>query len=448
MEETAPSPGPLAKSGLAAKLGTFDATLIVMGGVIGSGIFATPSVVAARAGATPAIVGAWLLGGFIALIGGFVFAELAWRRPASGGLYGYVRDAYHPVVAFMYGWTALLISQSGGMAAAAITLGAYVSPALGGPGAATAWAVGSIAVLSAINCFGVRGGGNVQNVLMLLKIAVIGGVVVAGFVATPIAATAYAGTALAVTGFGAAMVPVLFAYDGFQTAAFVDGEVRDPRRTLSRGLVFGIIAVVALYLAIVAGGLRVLGPHGLGATRTPASDIMRYAFGPIGERIVVAGIAISTLGFLSNQILTSPRIYFAMARDGLFFEAVGRIDKRTHVPVVAIVLQGVVAIAIALSGTYDRILNYVTSIDFVFMALAAGALVIFRRRSAGTAGEGVRVPGHPWTTAFFLVASVAIVVNTFVAFPVDTSIGLALLALGAPVYLAWKRVAKPATRIP
>ena len=442
MNEAPPSPGRLGTSGLAAKLGTFDATLIVMGGVVGSGIFATPSVVAARAGAAPAIVAAWVLGGLIALIGGFIFAELSWRRPASGGLYGYVRDAYHPVVAFMYGWTALLVSQSGGMAAAAITFGTYISPLFGGFANATTWAVVSIVVLSGVNAVGVRGGGNVQNVLMLLKIAVIGVIVVAGFFAAPLAAgVASPGASFAVASFGAAMVPVLFAYDGFQTAAFVDGEVRDARM-LSRGLVIGIVAVVALYLAIVVGGLRVLGSRGLAATATPASDIMRHALGPIGERIVVAGIVISTLGFLSNQILTSPRIYYAMARDGLFFEAVGRIDRRSQVPVVAIVLQGVAAIAIALSGRYDRILNYVTSIDFVFMALAAGALVIFRRRSSSGEPSGVRVPGHPWTTVCFLVASVAIVANTFVAFPVDTAIGLGLLALGAPVYLLWKRVEK------
>ncbi len=424
--------------GLVRALGTFDATLIVMGGVIGSGIFATPSVVAARVGSAPLILAAWALGGLIALIGGFVFAELAWRRPASGGLYGYMRDAYHPVVAFMYGWTALLISQSGGMAAAAIIFGNYVAPSLGGVNATTC-AVAVIAMLTAINCFGVRQGGNVQNVLMVLKIGVIAVVIVAGFVAAPVSHVATATVAAA--GFGAAMVPVLFAYDGFQTAAFVDGEIRDPMRTMSRGLVWGIVGVIVLYMAVMLGGLRVLGSHGLAATSMPASEMMRLAFGPVGQRIVVIGVALSTLGFLSNQVLTSPRIYYAMAKDGVFFIAVARIHPRTHVPVVAIVLQGAVAIVITLSGRYDQILNYVVSIDFVFMALTAGALMIFRAQATDANNGGIRVPGHPWTTIFFLLACIVIVLNTLVAFPSDTLIGFALLLLGAPVYAAWKRYA-------
>jgi APA family basic amino acid/polyamine antiporter len=437
------SSGTSSAHALAPKLGTFDATLIVMGGVIGSGIFATPSVVAARLGAAPAIVAAWALGGLIALIGGFVFAELAWRRPASGGLYGYVRDAYHPVVAFMYGWTALLISQSGGMAAAAIVFGSYVAPSLhgvAGAADATACAVGAIAILTAINLFGVREGGNVQNVLMLLKIAIIVAVIAAGLIAAPdthMYAAVSAKTAFA--GFGAAMVPVLFAYDGFQTAAFVDGEVRDPKRTMSRGLVIGIIAVVILYMAVTLVGLRTLGAHGLGGTTTSASDVMRLAFGAAGQRVIAIGVALSTLGFLSNQILTSPRIYYSMAEDGLFFKAVAWVHPRTKAPVVAILLQGVVAIIITISGRYDQILNYVTSIDFVFMALAAGAIVIFRRRGVAPGAHGICVPGHPWTTIFFMLASIGIVVNTLVAFPHDTLIGLALLALGAPVYALWKR---------
>jgi APA family basic amino acid/polyamine antiporter len=436
------SSGEPAAPTLARKLNTFDATLIVMGGVIGSGIFATPSVVAARLGSAPAILTAWALGGLIALVGGFIFAELAWRRPASGGLYGYLRDAYHPVVAFMYGWTALLISQSGGMAAAAIIFGAYVAPLLGGGGGgnATACALAAIALLTAVNCFGVREGGNVQNVLMLLKLVVIVAIIVAGTVAVP--ALPSAGSTFGAAAFGAAMVPVLFAYDGFQTAAFVDGEVRDPKRTMSRGLLWGIGAVVVLYMAVTLVGLRVLGAHGLGATPAPASEVMRLAFGAAGQRIVVAGVALSTLGYLSNQILTSPRIYYAMAKDGSFFKAVAWIHPRTHAPVVAIVVQGVVAIAIALSGRYDQILNYVISIDFVFMALAAGALFIFLRRGTGSDAAGVRVPGHPWTTAAFLLASIVIVANTSIAYPNDTLIGLALLLLGAPVYLLWKRVSR------
>jgi len=430
---------------LARKLGIFDATLIVMGGVIGAGIFRAPSVVAARTHGATAILLAWLFGGLIAMIGAFVFAELAWRRPSSGGLYGYLRDAYHPVVAFMYGWTALLISQSGGMAAAAITFGAYVAPA-SSPSAAALWGVAAIVILTVINCLGVREGGTAQNLLMILKAAVILALIAAGtFVAPATTATALSGGIIStpapglLIAFGAAMIPVLYAYDGFQTAAFVDGELKDPKRTLPFGLVWGIAAVVALYVGVTLVGLRVLGSHGLAATATPASDIMRLALGPTGARIIALGIALSTLGFLSNQILTSPRIYYAMAEDRIFFKQLALVHPRSRVPLVAIVVQSVVAIVIALSGRYDQILNYVTSIDFVFLGLAAGAVIIFRRRARSGSAHGIRIPGHPWTTIFFIVVSFAVVVSTYIAFPGDSLIGLAILLLGAPVYLIWKR---------
>ncbi|MDQ2908026.1 MAG: amino acid permease [Candidatus Eremiobacteraeota bacterium] len=430
---------------LARKLGVVDATLIVMGGVIGSGIYRTPSVVAARVHAAPLVLAAWVFGGIVALIGAFIFAELAWRRPSSGGLYGYLRDAYHPVVAFMYGWTALLISQSGGIAAAAITFGAYVAPAIPGGASPALWGVGSIAILTAINCLGVREGSNAQNLLMVLKGAVIVALIVAGAFVAPAAhgaihaASVPLGSTTMLVAFGAAMIPVLFAYDGFQTAAFVDGELKDPKRTLPFGLVWGIAAVVALYVGVTVVGLRVLGSAGLAATATPASDIMRAAFGTFGGRIIAVGIALSTLGFMSNNMLTSPRIYYAMGQDRSFFKALAWVHPRSQVPIVAVIVQGVVAIVIALSGRYDQILNYVTSIDFVFLGLAAGALIIFRRRSGSHAGEGIRIPGHPYTTIFFIIVSFAVLINTYVAFPGDTLIGLGVLLVGAPVYFVWKR---------
>lgn len=434
---------------LARKLGVFDATLIVMGGVIGSGIFRTPSVVAARVHGATAILVAWLFGGLIALIGAFIFAELAWRRPSSGGLYGYLRDAYHPVVAFMYGWTALLISQSGGMAAAAITFGAYVAPATSGTGSAALWGVAAIVLLTVINCLGVREGGNAQNLLMILKGAVIVALVVAGAFIAPAAAHATAAGGVtappagSLVAFGAAMIAVLFSYDGFQTAAFIDGELKDPKRTLPFGLVWGIAVVVALYVGVTLVGLRVLGAQGLAATATPASDIMRLAFGATGSRIIALGIALSTLGFLSNQVLTSPRIYYTMGEDRIFFKQLAWLHPRSRVPIVAIAVQSAVAIAIALSGRYDQILNYVTSIDFVFLGLAAGAVIIFRRRARVTSTSGVRIPGHPWTTIFFIIVSLAVVINTYIAFPSDSLTGLAILLLGAPVYLIWKRPTVP-----
>ena len=431
---------------LARKLNAFDATLIVAGGIVGAGIFRNPSVVAQRVHTTPLILGVWIFGGLVAIIGGFVFAELAWRRPASGGLYGYMRDAFHPSVAFMYGWTALWVSQSGGMAAAAVTFAAYLMPLFGGSLAPWIPAAAVILVLSAINCFGVREGGTAQNLLMLLKIAVIAALIVGGIVASPIARHAVSVPPLPAMAplamlsiFGAALVPVLYAYDGWQTAPFMDGELKDTRRTLPIGMVLGVVIVIVLYLGVTVVSVRVLGATGLSATDTPASDVMRAAFGPLGERIIAIGVALSTLGFISNQVLTSPRIYYAMATDGLFFKSLAWVHPRSRVPLVAIGVQAIVAIAIAAWGRYDQILNYVTAMDFIFLGLAAIALFIFLRRQGASPEErGVRVPLHPWSTAFFILVSAAVVINTYVAFPKESLIGLGILLSGIPAYWLWR----------
>jgi len=440
---------------LARKLNAFDATLVVMGGIVGAGIFMNPSVVAQRAHTTQLIMAAWLFGGLVSLAGGFIFAELAWRRPSAGGLYGYMRDAFHPVVAFMYGWTALLVSQSGGMAAAAVTFAAYFQPLTALHWPAKVSAIGAIALLSFINCTGVREGGTTQNIFMILKVAVIAAVIGAGLSGSHPASAHQAAAASVVPGgllpilaiMGASLVPVLYAYDGWQTAPFIDGELKDPARTLPSGMILGVIAVVVLYLVMTIAALVMLGPHGLAATSTPASDIMAAVFGPAGQRIVAAGVALSTLGFLSNQVLTSPRIYYAMARDGLFFKQLASVHPRTQAPVVAIAVQAIAGIAITLWGRYDQILNYVLSMDFIFLTLAAVALFIFRRRRAVTE-PGPLVPGHPWTTLFFIAAGVAIIVNTVVTYPRDTLIGLLILFSGAPIYLIWHRRSRFAASAP
>ncbi len=241
---------------------------------------------------------------------------------------------------------------------------------------------------------------------------------------------------------GAAMIPVAFAYGGWQTASFVAGEMRDPRRDLSRGLVVGVIGVVALYLAVNFVCLRVLGADGLAATRIPASAVMRKALGERGAQWIAFGIAVSTLGFLSQGILTAPRVYYAMARDGLFFKSVGWLSPKTGVPVVAIVLQGVTATVIALSGRYEQILNYVISVDFISFGLTAASLFVFRRKDSSSHALYL-TPGHPYTTALFVAACAAIVITTIATFPANSAFGLIILLAGIPVYLYWSRSARP-----
>jgi APA family basic amino acid/polyamine antiporter len=238
------------------------------------------------------------------------------------------------------------------------------------------------------------------------------------------------------------MVPVLFAYGGWQTACFIAGEVREPRKNLPRGLIIGVIGVVVLYLAVNSVCVRVLGTSGLAATTTPASDVMRAALGETGARLIAAGIAISTLGFLSQGMLTAPRVYYAMADDGSFFKSVAWLHPRTRVPVVAIALQGVWAIVIALSGRYEQILNYVVSVDFIFFGLSATCVFALRRRdgqSNPSAQAGYTIPGHPLTTVLFVAASWLVVINTIYKYPTNSLIGVAIMLAGIPVYFLWKR---------
>jgi APA family basic amino acid/polyamine antiporter len=423
---------------LARRLGAFDATMIVMGGIIGSGIFINPYVVARQVHTPALIVGAWAAGGVIALLGAFAYAELAALRPEVGGQYAYLRDAYHPAVAFLYGWALLLIVQSGGMAAVAVTFARYAVELTGISIGPTLLAVITLAALTIINCLGVRSGSNTQTVLMLLKLAAIAMLIFFGATAHAARPTPNAGEAFDLLRFGAAMTPVMFAYGGWQTASFISGELKRPKRDLAVGLLVGVIGVIAVYVGVNIVCVRVLGADGLAQTTAPASAVMRLALGERGARLIAAGIAVSTLGFLSQSMLTAPRVYYAMAADGVFFRAVARIHPATRVPIVAIALQGIVAVVITLSGTYEQILSYVVSTDFIFFGLTGLALFVFRRRQPP--GE-FRTPGHPLTTGVFVLACWAIVAATLIKSPINSAIGFAILAAGLPAYAWWRRSA-------
>jgi len=456
-----PAPAAESSRGLARRLGLFDATMVVMGGIVGSGIFINPYVVARQVRTPFLILGAWTLGGVIALAGALIYAELAARRPEVGGQYAYLREAYHPGVAFVYGWALLLVTQTGGMAAVAVTFARYFLSLTGAHLNDGAVATLALLSLTAVNCLGVKQGSRVQSVLMVLKIVAIVGLVAGGWFfvhGAHVAARPLLDRPPSLdlaTAFGAAMTPVLFAYGGWQTSCFIAGEVVAPERNLPRGLVLGVAGVVVLYLAVNWICVRDLGPAGLAATTTPASAVMRIALGSKGAALLALGIAISTLGFLSQSILTAPRVYFAMARDGVFFRAVAWLHPRTHVPVVAIALQGVWAVIIALSGRYEQILNYVVSTDFIFFGLSATCLFVYRRREArenqnapsrssapAAASRGTRparMPGHPISTALFVAACWLVVADTVYKYPANSAVGLAIVLAGIPVYFLWGR---------
>ena len=427
------------------QLGLFDATMIVMGGIVGSGIFINPYVVAQHVHTPFLILGVWLAGGVLAMLGAFIWAELATRLPGAGGNYLYLRVAYHPAVAFVYGWVLLLVTQTGGMAAVAVTFARYYREITGFGWSDSAIAATALLGLTVINCCGVRYGSNVQSTLMVMKALAIAGMVLLGLLLGggrihPLPLLDQPVSFGLIAAVGAAMTPVAFAYGGWQTASFVAEEMHDSRRDLSRGLLLGVSGVVGLYLSANFVCVKVLGPAGLAATHTPATAVMRAAMGDSGALWIAAGIAISTLGFLSQGILTAPRVYYAMARDGLFFESVGRLSERTAVPAVAIVLQGLAATAIALLGKYEQILNYEVSVDFILFAMVATSLFVFRRRERGARPEGIhRMPGHPYTTGLFVISCVAIVASTVFNNPANTAIGLMILLTGVPVYWFWSR---------
>jgi APA family basic amino acid/polyamine antiporter len=442
LNSSAPHPGE-ASQPLARRLGLFDTTMLVMGGIVGAGIFINPYVVAQRVHTPALVLGAWLTGGVLALAAAFIWAELADRMPQVGGQYAYLREAYHPLVAFLYGWVLLLVIQTGGMAAVTVTFARYFLELTGWPAAEWQIAVVTLLILTIVNCMGVRAGGTLQSVLMATKILAIalligvGAFLIRGHIPWhPLLDQKVSASFF--SSFGAAMIPVVFAYGGWQTASFVSGEMKNPRRDLPRALVLGVIGVALLYTLVNFVYVRALGVAALAETHTPASAVMRMALGSKGATLIALGIAVSTLGFLSQSVLTAPRVYFAMAEAGVFFRQLAWIHPRTRVPVIAIAVQSVWTMVILLTGSFGTILNYVISMDAIFWGLTAGCLFILRRRMQER--SAFSMPGHPYTTALFCLVCAGVVANTVYTFPANTLIGVAILATGVPVYYIWKRI--------
>jgi APA family basic amino acid/polyamine antiporter len=307
----------------------------------------------------------------------------------------------------------------------------------------------AIGILAAVNCAGVRAGSTTQNVFMILKITAILALVMCGLLlaqaagvpgTSPVPAQSVEpiGPSLTIA-FAGALVPVLFSYGGSHTTTFMAAEVRDAARTLPRGLVMGVLGVVGLYVAINLACLHSLGAPELARSTAPASDVMRLAVGDAGALFISVAIAISALGFLSQASLTSPRVYYAMARDGLFFRSIARVHPRTQAPVMAILLQGAFAMIIALSGKENQILNYVMSVEMIFFTLTAVSLFILRRHDASNpAVAGFKAWGHPVTTLVYALANLTLVVNLFREEPANSAIGIGIALAGLPVYCFWR----------
>ncbi len=424
-------------------LGLFDATMVVVGGIIGTGIFVNPYIVARALDSSALVLGAWIAGGAVAIIGALAYAELGQQQPQAGGPYVYLRDAWHPMAGFMYGWAQLLMIESGGMAAVALNFGRYALRFAGRPETeASVVAIGALAIvlLTFVNYIGVTPGSRVVNVSVVLKVAALGILIAFAFwgEAAPgwSTQTRTDDTPSGLLAFGAALIPILFTYGGWQKANTVAEEMRDPQRDMPRSLIIGTLMVIAIYVLANVAYLRTLGLHGLALTETPAASVAGLWLGASGSRFISATIAISTFGFLNLGILASPRIYFAMARDGAFLPALAKLHPRYQTPALAILLQSGWALLLLFTGKYEDLLNTVVFADWVFFGLTVAALFRLRGRFAGR--EGFKTPGYPWLPAAFVAVAIVVVASVIRTAPLRSAMGLGLFALGVPVYYGFK----------
>lgn len=435
---------------LRRELGLASTTLLIVGSMVGSGIFFGPQDIAAALPNTAEFMLVWVLAGVISLLGALSIAELGAALPSSGGQYVYVREAFGRFPAFLYGWSNLLAGKSAALAAVAVVFGTFLDLAAPWPLGGAGYAVALIAFLTLVNVLGVRDSAWVQNVSTALKVLGLLAVIAVGLLAGPRAAglepllpAGTLGVGL-LAAFGVALVPALFAYDGWYFAAQVAEEVKDPGRTLPRGIVLGTLAVMALYLAINFVYVLVLGPEGvaraeqLGGRESPALGVVDAVLGGPGVALVVAAVLVSTFGTSNAITLTGPRIYFAMARDGLFFRSFAGVHPRFRTPAVAIVAQGAFGAALAASGTFAQLILVEVFATYLFVALAVAAIFVLRRTRPHLP-RPYRTPGYPWVPAAFLLLTAVFAVSAVAAEPLLTGLFLLLLLAGVPLFLVLRR---------
>ena len=422
------------------RLGVWDASMVVVGGVIGSGIFLTPAAIAQQTHSAAEQLIAWAIGGVIALIGALCYAELGARRPTAGGGYVYLREAFGLIVAFVYGWNLLVVNHSGAIAAVATVFVQYAGAALGttveNP---QPYAVGTIVFLTGINWFGIRAGALTQNILTVLKLLAISALIVVGLSAGGAPAPTAPPQPTDPIALIGALMPVLFSYGGWYYVNDIAGEIREPHRNLPRSLIFGMLLVAACYLLANAAYLAVLGHAGLAASKAPAADLMRQVLGEPGARLIAAGIAISTLGFCNISVIGAARVFQVMGADGVFFRSAGKLHPRWRSPNVALLLLAVASIGLALTGTFAQLLNYSTVGDWIGMAAVIGTLFWYNRRQSDAA-VSFRVPLYPLLPIVFLIVVLWVVAVTCVRNPHDALMGVLITLAGLPVYAFWRWV--------
>jgi len=426
-------------------LGLRDLILLIIGTVIGSGIFIVPGAVLRHVrGSTALAMLVWLVGGILSLLGALTYGELAARSAKAGGIYIYIRDCFSPLPAFLYGWTLFLVISSGSIAALAVAFSAYLgeliplTPALG-----RLTAVGMIAVVTAVNVLGTRESANLQNWTTAIKVTAI--LIMSAALLWLGSGFSGAGTALWPTdagaslasGLGLAMIAVLWAYEGWQYVTFSAGETLNAQRNFPRALLIGSAALIGIYLLANLAYLAALGPTKAAQTDSIAATAVTAVVGPGASKLVALAILISIFSAANGVALTAPRVYYAMARDGLFFHRLAEVHPRFHTPAFAVLAGSTWAAVLAATGTFEQLLTFVVFTGWLFYALGAASIFVYRRRRPEVASP-YRVPGYPWTPLLFILSAAALVINTIATQPVRAAVGLGVVLLGTPVYFIWR----------
>ena len=441
---------------LVRRLGQKEAISLVIGTVIGTGVFLKAAIMATQTGSALWVLLAWCVAGVLSVAGALCYAELGGLFPRAGGEYVYLREAYGDLTGFLYGWMRFWIGTPGSIAAYAVGAATFLGSTIPMSGAAkSSIAIGVIITFSALNCFTVALGGRVQIFMTYLKVTMILGLVGSiffaggGSFANITQASGQGGTWLGWSAFGTAMIAALWAYDGWNNMPMAAGEIRDPGRAIPRALFIGMLVIFGLYALANLAYFYALPFDEVTSSYSRinkdalpvATKAAQAAFGPVAVSILSVAFVISALGSLNGSILTGARVPFAMARDNLFFRQLGEVSHKGRSPVVSVAVQGIIACLLALSGTFDQLTDYVVFASWIFYTLSTSALFIFRRRLPNVE-RPFRTPLYPWLPILFIACSSLLLVNTLITSPQESSIGLAFLAAGVPVFFLFERSRK------
>ena len=435
---------PQAGERLPRSLGLWSAAAVLVGSTIGSGIFRVPSAVAGDVGTVGAFALLWVAGALVALFGALTLAELAVLFPRSGGIYVFLREAYGPLPAFLFGWTELLVIRPSALGAIAVLFAEYFAEfAPIGDGGVRVVAALAIVALATANIRSLGWGAAVQNASTVAKVVALVGLALLAFALGDPAEGAFAQpiqlSPTSWSGFGIALVAVLWAYDGWADLTFLGGEVRDPARVLPRALLGGTAAIVVIYLIVNAAYLYVLDLPDMVDRPLVAADAARSVFGDFGAALVAAMVMLSAFGALNGATMTGPRIFFAMADDGLFFRPIAAVHRTYHTPWAAIALAAALGIAYLSVRTFEQLADSFILGIWPFYALAVGAVFKLRRERPDLP-RPYRTAGYPWVPIVFLLASLAILLNALIEQPASTALGFGIILLGIPVFYGWRAV--------